>query len=428
VLTFSIGRPEDLLMLATYFCIAFVTGVLTTRARAQEKAVRMREERAVALYTLTRDLTAAMSKDEVARCVVANVRRFFDADVVICLGQADGDIFTAAHPDSTLQIDEKEFAVAAWVYWNEKKAGKFTDTLPSSSATYFPLSGPRYPLGVIGVRLHQESPLSLDQETLLENFLRQISMAIERETLNEMTKQAIVIEESERLYKTLFNSISHEMRTPISAIISASESLQDGRLSHTGGVQTELSAQIHEAADRLNRLVENLLDMTRLESGLIQPKLDWCDVNDLINTTTRKLSNELTRHRVEVDISPEIDLVKMDFALMEQVLTNLLLNATHYTPAGSEIRVGCTRDGNDCIITVADNGPGLPKGSEEKLFEKFYRLPGAPPGGTGLGLSIAKGFVEAHKGTIKAERRTEGGTRFTIRIPLESLPARGTEG
>jgi two-component system sensor histidine kinase KdpD len=426
--TFSIGRPEDVLMLATYFCIAFVTGVLTTRARAQEKAVRMREERAVALYTLTRDLTAARSKDEVARSAVANVRRFFDADVVICLGQADGDIFTAAHPESAYQIDEKEFAVAAWVYWNEKKAGRFTDTLPSSSATYFPLSGPRYPLGVIGVRLHKESPLSMDQETLLENFLRQISMAIERETLNEMTKQSIVIEESERLYKTLFNSISHEMRTPLSAILSASESLQDGSLSPAGEVQLELRAQIHEAAGRLNRLVENLLDMTRLESGLIQPKLDWCDMNDLINTTTRKLGKELEHHRMEVDVSPEVDLLKMDFALMEQVLTNLLLNASHYTPAGSEIKIGCTRDGNQCVITVADNGPGLPPGSEEKIFEKFYRLPGAQAGGTGLGLSIAKGFVEAHKGTIKAERREGGGTRFTIRIPLQSLPAQGTEG
>ena len=427
VFTFSVARPEDVLMLFMYFCIALVTGVLTTRARVQAKAVRQREERAVALYTLTRALSDARSKDDVVRSAVANVHRFFKADVVVCLGQADGDIFTEAHPESSLKIDAKEFAVAAWVYWNEKKAGKFTDTLPSSVATYFPLSGPRYPLGVIGVCLSQGTPLSLDQETLLENFIRQISSAIERETLNEMTKQAIVIEESERLYKTLFNSISHEMRTPLSAILSAAEGLRDGRLAENGTVRKELVDEIHQGAGRLNRLVENLLDMTRLESGLIKPKIDWCDINDLIATTVRKLGKELSAHTVTIDVSPDAELVKMDYALMEQALTNLLLNAALYTPKGSEIRIDCVQEGNECVITVSDNGPGLPPGSEGKVFEKFFRLPGTQSGGTGLGLSIARGFVEAHRGSIRAERRKEGGTRFVIRLPFEPAPAREPE-
>ncbi len=421
--TFSVGRPEDVLMLVMYFCIAFVSGVLTTRARVQGRAVRQREERAVALYTLTRDLSQARSKGEVVRAAVTNIRRFFDAEVVVCLGQADGDIFTSPDPASSLAIDAKELAVASWVYWNEKKAGRFTDTLPSAAATYFPLSGPRYPLGVIGLRLHQERPLSLDQETLLENFLRQISSAMERETLNELTKQAIVIEESERLYKTLFNSISHEMRTPLSAILSASEGLLESNLTQSGAVPGEFVEQIHEAAGRLNRLVENLLDMTRLESGMIKPKLDWCDLGDLVSTTIRKLEKELTGHAVLVDVPAELQLVKMDFALMEQVLTNLLLNATYYTPRGSEISVSCRRENGEAVIEVADRGPGLPEGSEDRVFEKFYRVPGTQAGGTGLGLSIARGFVEAHRGTISAGRRNGGGTVFTIRLPAEPAPA-----
>jgi two-component system sensor histidine kinase KdpD len=308
------------------------------------------------------------------------------------------------------------------VYWNEKRAGTFTDTLPSAAATFYPISGPRYPLGVLGVRLNRDSPLTIDQESLLENFIRQIASAIERETLNEITKNAIVVEQSERLYKTLFNSISHEMRTPLSAIIGASESLLDQQVSHQVDVRKELIGEIHEAAGRLNRIVENFLDMTRLESGLIQPKLDWCDVQDLINATVRKMTRELSRHSVTVNASPELPLIRIDYALMEQVLTNLLMNASLYSPPGSEISLGAYPEGAECIITVADNGAGLPPGAEEKVFEKFYRLPGSRTGGTGLGLSIARGFVQSHRGTITAERRSEGGTRFIIRLPLETVP------
>jgi len=422
IFTFSVSRVPDILMLLMYFCIALVLGVLTSRTRAQQRAVRLREERAVALYTLSRDLSLARTKDAVAEAAIANIRKFFSADVVLCLGQTDGDIFTAPHPASTLEVSEKDLGVAAWVYWNEKQAGRFTDTLPSAAATYYPMSGPRYPLGVLGVRLRGGSKLSIDQETLLENFIRQIASAIERETLNEITKKAVVVEESERLYKTLFNSISHEMRTPLSAIMGASETLLDGTLSQHPETRTELIGEIHDAAARLNRLVENLLDMTRLESGLIQPKLEWCDIRDLINSAVAKTAAELAGYRVVIDTPADILLLRIDFALMEQVLTNLLLNASFYTPPGSEIQVRASGTGTECEITVADNGPGLPGDALEKVFDKFFRVPGSRTGGTGLGLSIARGFVEAHRGTIRAENRAGGGLRFVIRLPLEKYP------
>jgi two-component system sensor histidine kinase KdpD len=384
--------------------------------------VRLREGRAVALYTLSRDLSIARTKDAVAEAAVANIKRFFDADVVLCLGQADGDIFTAPHPASTLAMGEKELSVAAWVYWNEKQAGRFTDTLPSAAATYYPMSGPRYPLGVLGVRLRGESKFSTEQETLLENFIRQIASAIERETLNELTKKAVVVEESERLYKTLFNSISHEMRIPLSAIMGASETLLDEAVSGSAATRGELIGGIHDAAARLNRLVENLLDMTRLESGLIRPKLEWCDVRDLINSAVAKTASELSGFKLGIDTPPDILLIKIDFALIEQVLTNLLLNASFYTPPGSEIFVRARAEGAECEITVADSGPGLPEDALEKVFDKFFRVPGSRTGGTGLGLSIARGFVDAHRGTIRAENRAGGGLRFVIRLPLEKSP------
>jgi two-component system sensor histidine kinase KdpD len=417
--TFAIGLPQDLLMFAMYFCIAAVAGVLTARVRAREKAVRSRESRSSALYRLTRDLSVARSLDEVVKAAVSNIRKQFDAEVAVFLSQRDGDIFTAPHPESTFTIDEKEFGVASWVYWNEKKAGRYTDTLPSARSTYFPLSGPRYPLGVVGVRPAQDKPLSIDQDNLLQNFLSQLSSSIEREQLNDITKETIVLAESEKLYRTLFSSISHELRTPIAAIISASEGLTAGVPQELG---TEFASEVRTAALRLHQLVENLLDMSRLESGLIQPRLDWCDVQDLIQTVARKMKKETAKHRLVIREAGGLPLLRIDFGLMEQALANLIRNAVSYTPEKSVVEIGASMDGDSCAIEVADNGPGFPPESLPRLFDKFYRVPGSPSGGTGLGLSIARGFVEAHKGTIAVDNRPTGGARFTIRLPVSEQP------
>lgn len=416
--TLSVNMAQDILMLITYFAIATVTGTLTARIRAREKAVRSREERATALYSLTRDLSIAPNQDEVAKAAVANIRKFFNAEVAVFLSDSDGDVFTEAHAASTFGVDEKEFSVAAWVYWNEKKAGQFTDTLPFARATYYPMSGPRYPLGVIGVQLKKDDRLTIDQETLLENFIRQIASTLEREQLNEMAKRSIASVEAERLYKTLFNSISHELRTPIAAILSASEGLLDSATEGRDGLRRDLNKEIHTAAERLNRLVENLLDMTRLESGRITPNRDWCDLHDLISASLRKLKQELSDHTISLDIPANLPLVKLDFGLIEQAITNLLHNASLYTPTGSTIQVTGGVQDSQCMIMISDNGPGFPKDALPRAFEKFYRVPGTKTGGTGLGLSIARGFVEAHGGNIRVENREEGGARFTIILPM----------
>lgn len=418
--TFVISVAQDILMLITYFAIAAVAGVLTARVRAREKAVRQREERATALYTLARDLSSARSQDEVAGAAVSNIKRFFNAEVGVFLSELDGDVFSKAHPASTFSVDAKEFGVAAWVYWNERKAGRFTDTLPFTSATYYSISGPRYPLGVLGIKLNQKTPLSIDQETLLQTFISQIGSALEREQLNELAKQSITVMESERLYKTLFDSLSHELRTPIAAMMSASEALLEEKTSNQLQVQRDLSNEIHTGAERLNRLIENLLNMARLESGRITPALDWCDVNDLVNAAVRKLSDELSNHMVTIDVPNDMPLVKMDFALMEQVITNLLHNACLYTPAGTKVEVRAFVEDDNCVIVLSDNGAGFPTDALPRVFEKFYRVPGSMAGGTGLGLSIVRGFVEAHRGTIQVENREGGGARFTIRLPSQS--------
>ncbi len=423
--TFIVAEGQDILMLAMYFAIASVTGTLTARIRSRERAVRQREEKAVALYTLTKDLSIARTQDDVARAAVVNIKRFFDADVAVFLSEQDGDIFTRAHEASTYEADAKEFTVPAWVYWNEKKAGKFTDTLPFASATYYPMTGPRYPLGVIGVKLLQGKQLGSDHETLLINFISQIASTLEREQLNEMAKRSIALAESERLYKTLFNSISHELRTPIAAIVSASESLLDQAATPENSVRRDLSSEIHTAAERLNRLVENLLNMTRLESGRITPILDWCDIRDLINAGAEQLHQELAQHVLTIDVQLDMPLVKLDFALIEQAVINLLHNASIYTPAGSSITVRAFIEQGDCVLVISDTGPGFPKEALQKVFEKFYRVPGTKAGGTGLGLSIARGFVEAHKGSLQVENGAQGGAKFTMRLPVHTTSQAG---
>lgn len=408
--TFAIGHPQDALMFLAYFIIATITGILTTR-------IRTRELHATALYTFTKQLVGTKTIDDVAEIGVQNISSFFNVDVVLYLSTPDGDMFTIPHPSSTMSANEKEFSIASWVYWNEKKTGKFIDILPFTETTFYPIIGPRYPLGVIGVKTKSGRSFTIDQETLLQNFIAQIAATLEREQLNELTKRAVLYAESEKLYKTLFHSISHELRTPITALMSASEGLE----TLIGSPSLSVYAQeIHTAADRLNRLVENLLDMTRLESGQLAPKLDWCDVNDLLHTSVKKLKNELSRHIVRVNVPSDLPLVKLDFGLIEQVLTNLLLNASIYTPSGSAVNITAHADENSLTIIISDTGPGFPPDTLKHLFQKFYRVPGSKTGGTGLGLSIAKGFIEAHKGTITASNHANGGALFEIRIPIET--------
>ncbi len=417
--TVVVAKPQDFLMMVTLFAAAAVSGVLTARIRAREKAVRSREERATALYALTNDLTAAKNQDDVVRAAIANIGKFFAPEIVVFLSDLDGDLISKPHEASTYAVSEKELSVPAWVHWNEQKAGRFTDTLPFAGATYYPLSGPRYPLGVIGIRMAGNERLSVDQEALLGNFLSQVSSALEREFLNELTKRSIAFVESERLYTTLFASVSHEMRTPITALVGAGESLLNDDVGGKVAVRHELAHEIQAAAERLDNVVQNLLAMTRLESGLIQPSLDWTDLRDVINSALDKVRKELAGHKVTVEMSPALPLLRLDYPLMEQVFVNLLRNAAMHTPEGSCIELKALIEQAEWVITIADNGPGFPGEALPKLFEKFYRVPGSRTGGVGLGLSIVRGFVQAHQGTVAAENRPGGGAQFTIRLPVE---------
>jgi two-component system, OmpR family, sensor histidine kinase KdpD len=422
-LTLQISALEDVLMFAMYFAAALATGHLMARLRGQEQAVLHREERSMALYLLTREVAKAVTMDDVLRTAVDQIGQVFEAQVAILLVNPNGHLAAQPHPISTLPLDEKERSVATWSFTNRKRAGRFTDTLALASAFYLPLLTPGGVVGVMGIRPREATLLSIDQVELLETFASQVALAIEREMLDEAASRSMMLIESERLYKTLLNSISHELRTPIATITGAASSLLDPNTGDQLETRNVLIGEIQSAADRLNRLVENLLDMTRLESGLLKIKQDWCDVSDLINIAVERMKPQLAKHEVLVDVAPNLPLVKMDFVLMEQALINLLHNAATYTPKGTRVRVSAKTDGPELLIVVADRGPGLPPESLDHVFDKFYRGPRAGTGGVGLGLSITRGLVEAHGGTISAENRINGGARFTIRLPLSTPPS-----
>jgi two-component system sensor histidine kinase KdpD len=421
--TFHIHSFSDWLMVGMYFIIALVGGELTGRIRGRETAVRRREEQAVSLYALARELNSARSLHEIVEKATQQIGSAFDARVCCFLPHGSESLSNEAHPSSTFKPgSEKEWSVASWVFHNRQPAGRGTNTLPFAEAIYYPLLTRNGIVGVVGIAALAHQPMPVDQEGLLQTFLHQIAVALEKEMLRAAAEQTHMLAESERLHKTLLNSISHELRTPLVTITGAASSLIESDTADHPERRGILVGDIYSAAQRLNRLVKNLLDMSRLESGMLKPNLQWCDAGDLVQVVLRNLEKELADHRIRTEIAPDLPLVHIDFVLMEQVLTNILMNSAQYTPAGTEITLRVAAVENVFAFVIEDEGPGFPQEEIEHIFEKFYRLQKTKPGGTGLGLSIAKGFVEAHRGTIIAENRMDRGARFIIRLPMVAAP------
>ncbi len=420
-LTFEVSKLQDLVLLVLYFAIALIAGNLTARIRTQERIARHNSERNSALYRLAHDTATALNMDDILTTAVTQIGNVFDARVAILLTKGD-TLDMTAHPASTFEVNEKEYSVARWVYENRKTAGRYTDTLPLATAQYFPLLTPSLIVGVIGISLRHDERLSFNKEVLLETFINQIALVIERELLSEAAEQSAMLQESERLYSVLLNSISHELRTPIATIMGAASGLVDPSISASEQARMELTEAIQTAADRLNRLVENLLDMSRLESGRMRLKLDWCDVGDIVGVAAKRFDQCFRERPFKIQLPPDLPLVQLDYVLIEQVLVNLIDNACNYTPKGTQIQLSAQMVDHTLELVVSDNGPGLPPDDFERVFEKFYRVKGSISGGTGLGLSICRGLVEAHGGTMTAGNSSEGGARFVIRLPAASPP------
>ncbi len=422
----AINQPQDIILFLLYFAIAIVAGNLTARLRMQERQASANADRTAALYALAHATATAVNMDDVVKTALEQIGVVFGAQAAVLLAQGER-LQREPHAAGTLAMDEREFGVALWVFENGRAAGHFTQTLPMAAAQYLPLrTAYQRTVGVLGVRLPGERPPTFDQRLLLETFASQIALGIERELLDEAAAQAKLLQESDRLYTTLLNSISHELRTPIAAIGGAASSLCDPRTLADDQARGTLIQDINDAAERLNRLVENLLDMSRLESGRLALKRDWCEVGDIIAVAVRSTGPCLERRPLTLDVAPDLPLLRLDFVLIEQVLENLLVNICHYTLAGTPATIAARRrsSGRDAWVEVevSDAGPGIPAKERERVFEKFYRLQGSATGGTGLGLAISRGILEAHGGTLTLDDAPLGGARFTLRLPLDGAP------
>ena len=421
--TFVIGKFEDGMMFATYFAVALIAGQLTARIRAQERHERLREERATALFHLTRALSAARTLDDAVFAALRQADTIFSAQTAL-LFDAEGGTTLNPHFAGSFTLTEKERGVADWAWRNRKKAGRFTDTLPSAEGFHLPLVREDVTVGVLVVCVPPEVALTLAQRDLAESFAAQLALVVEREQLRAASDREKLLAESEKLHRALLDGVSHELKTPLAVLSAAAENLATA----DDATRTTLATEIRTATRRLNRLVNNLLDQTRLESGALQPKLDWCDAHDLVNAALDGVRDSLADHPFESAVPDDMPLFRADTALMEQVIANLLLNAAHHTPAGTPIFLAAGVDHTRARVffTVADRGPGLPPAMRERLFQKFQRGDAARAGGLGLGLSIIRGFVVAQGGEIVAGENPGGGAVFTVYPPFaahEKVPA-----
>jgi K+-sensing histidine kinase KdpD len=413
--TFHIEKTEDILIFGLFFIIALVNGVLTTKVRKQEKVAREREQRTSSLFQLTKELSRAIGIVEVLSVAVEEINTHFSVNSFFILQDGNNMLDTTSINNLDMKFTPVDISAAEWVFKNMMTAGKYTENHLSSVYTFFPLTGTRMNPGVIAIKC--EKPFPAENKSYWDTFLAQISNALEREFLGELAQKVRFLDESDRLYKTLFNSISHEFRIPVATIMGASDNIINSASSED--VRMELCNEIFSASLRLNRLVENLLNISRLESGHITVRLDWYDINDLVNKVVEDLKDELKSFTLRVSIPAEMPLVRIDFGLMEQVLYNLIFNSVQYSPDASVIELKSFYENGEITIEISDSGPGFLEKDLPNVFRKFFRVDGSKTGGLGLGLSIVKGFIEAHNGQIAVGNRNSGGARFIIKIPSE---------
>ncbi|MBT1076681.1 sensor histidine kinase [Geobacter grbiciae] len=418
-LTFAVADTQYLITFVALFTVGVVISTLVSKARERAEAVREREVQTAALYYLSRDLAAAADIETLVQAVVRNIGESLAAASTVLLPK--GDRLEVAAASKGLKPDVKEMAVADWAFRNRQPAGQGTETLVSAGLLYLPLQTSGNILGVLGIRLKNVADYrSTQPRRLLDAFVTQTAMALERVQLSRQAEQTQILQARETLERALLNSISHDLRTPLVSITGALDTLREKVHTLADVARMELLDTAWEEAERLNRFVGNLLDMTRLEAGALKVKKELCDVQDLVGCALAALERRIGGRQVDVHLPPDLPLVRMDMVLMTQVLANLLDNALKYSPPESGIEISVRVNDGRLEMEVADHGPGIPEQDLKRVFDKFYRIP-IPEGsrGTGLGLSICKGIVEAHGGAIRAENRTRGGLRVIVTLTIK---------
>ena len=422
--TFAVTDTQYFITFSVMLVVAIVISSLATRIRAQAESARERERRMAALYAMSRELASAPAVSDLLAVAIRHVGELFRARVAILLPDPDGRLAGGVAAGAEVPMDSSEAAVSQWVYDHRQVAGRGTDTLPGAAGLYVPLLGSRGAVGVLGLRPNDPRSLQAPEQLhQLETFASQTALAIERARLAEEAERAQVHAETERLRNSLLSSVSHDLRTPLASITGAASTLLEGEARLDAATRRDLLEALHEEADRLNRLVQNLLEMTRLEAGALVPQTAWHSIEEVVGAALGRFGTALASRPVATRIPADLPLVPMDDVLIEQVLINLIDNAIKYTPAATPIEVSASDTGDEVVVEIADRGPGLPPGAERLIFEKFHRAELASGvRGAGLGLAISRGIIRAHGGRIWAENRPGGGVVIRFALPLKEVP------
>jgi two-component system sensor histidine kinase KdpD len=408
-----------------FLLVGITTAFISSRLRRQVEETNTAMSRTRTLYDLSKELAAVSEVGEFATTMTREVALAVGSDSVLFMRDADSQpqMFAASDKSSLIARDKSEKAVAVWSFEHGKEAGAGTDTLPGAKGLFIPVKIDDTVLGVLGVQMSDEPDQDLlSKKDLLLAISGLAALALNKLLLSLAAQHVRNLEESERLRNALFNSVSHELRTPLSSIIGAVTSLTGDEDLFTPEEQASLLQTIEKGAMRMSRLVRNLLDMARLESGTFRLNEEWCDVQDVFGVAIAEFREDMQGRRADIEVQPGLPLIKADFELLVQVVSNLVDNAIKYSPSGSEIRIVARSDVDAVVIAVEDSGRGVPEEDKAKIFDKFYRL--KTPGlerGTGLGLSICRTIVEAHGGKIWVEDRAPEGSRFMITLPVERL-------
>jgi two-component system, OmpR family, sensor histidine kinase KdpD len=420
-MTLAVSDTQYLVTFIGLFIVSIVISTLTARVREQAEAAIQREAYASALYSLGRDLTSATDLHQVADTIISHIGQIFGREVAIFLpekGQLKAFASTTDyHPDAN------ELGVATWAFEHDQPAGLGTDTLSAASLRCQPLKTAQGLVGVLGI--HPRGPVILstpEQRQTFNAFIHQAALAVERASLAEQARQAGLLQATEKLQTALLNSISHDLRTPLVSITGALSSLRERSLMLNQEDRDSLLETADEEAKRLNRLVGNLLNMTRLEAGAIHLKWEPCDIQDAIGATLEQLGDRVENRQVRISLPQDLGLVPLDFGLFEQALMNLLDNAVKYSTPDTQIEINVSQTHDTIEIDVCDRGIGIPTEDLGRVFDKFYRVQRPESvSGTGLGLAICKGIIEAHGGTIQAANRPGGGTIVKVKL-LKEVP------
>jgi two-component system sensor histidine kinase KdpD len=429
--TFTIGDPNNVAAFGFFTVVAVLVSNVAARVRAQAFGAIGRARTTESLYLFSRKLAGAGTLDDVLWATAYQAALMLKVRVVLLLPDDGSIAVKAGYPPEDI-LDEADLAAAKWAWQSDKAAGRGSDTLPGAKRLFIPMRTGRGAVGVVGIDSDKSGPiLAPDERRLLDALTDQAALAIERVRLVEDMDRARRSIETDRLRSALLTSISHDLRTPLASVLGAAGTLRDLSSKLSEGEKAELLTTIIEESERLNRFIANLLDMTKLESGAVVPNSAPHDIGEIAGSALRRAAKILARHRVDVEIAPDLPMLDLDAVLFEQVLFNLLDNAAKYAPDGSTIRVRSWREPDSIWLQILDEGGGIPAADLERIFDKFYRAQKGDQvrAGTGLGLAISRGFVEAMHGTISAGNRTDRpGAVFTIRLPAtaeSSLPGTG---